>query len=49
MKVIIVFQMKKKKKKWQYGCERYKNQPENELQKLVEYRKVKRKKKSVFL
>ena len=31
--------MKKKKKKQQYGCERYKNLPEDEKQKLVEYRK----------
>ena len=29
--------MKKKKKKWQYGRERYKNLSENEKQKLVEY------------
>ena len=25
-------------KKWKYGCKRYKNLPEDEKQKLVEYR-----------
>ena len=29
----------KEEKKWQYGHERYKNLPENEKEKLVEYRK----------
>ena len=28
-----------KRKKTQYGCERYKNLPKNEKQKLVQYRK----------
>ena len=27
-----------KEKKWQYGCEQYKDLPEDEKQKLVEYR-----------
>ena len=35
VKDIIFFN--EKKKKWQYGCERYKNLPEDEKQKLVEY------------
>ena len=39
MKHIKVFLKKKKKKKQQYGCERYKNLPEDEKQKLVQYRK----------
>ena len=38
MKDIKVFLQKKKKRKQQYGCERYKNLPEDEKQ-LVEYRK----------
>ena len=38
-KYIKVFLKKKKKKKRQYGHERYKNLPENEKQRLVEYRK----------
>ena len=38
MKYIKVF-LKKKKKKQQCGVERYKNLPEDEKQKLVEYRK----------
>ena len=29
----------KKKKMWQYGREQYKNLPEDEQQKIVEYRK----------
>ena len=29
----------RRKKKWQYGCEHYKNLSEDEKQKLVEYRK----------
>ena len=35
-----VFPKQKKKKKWHYGPEQYKNLPENEKQTLVEYRKV---------
>ena len=27
----------RKNKKWKHGCEQYKNLPENEKQKLVEY------------
>ena len=34
-----VFLKKKKKKKQQYGCEQYKNLPEDGNQKLVEYKK----------
>ena len=34
-----IFLKKKKKKKQQYGRKRYKNLPEDENQKLVEYRK----------
>ena len=30
---------KKKEKKWQYGCTQYKNLPEDEKEKLEEYRK----------
>ena len=39
MKDIKTFLQKKKKKKQQYGHEGYKNLPEKEKQKLVEYRK----------
>ena len=39
VKDINVFLRKKKKKKEQYGSERYKTLPEGEKQKLVEYRK----------
>ena len=39
VKNIRVFLKKKKKKKRQYGRERYKYLPEDEKQKLVEYRK----------
>ena len=38
VKDIKIF-LKKKKKKQQYGCERYKNLSEEKKQKLVEYRK----------
>ena len=38
MKDIKAF-LKKKKKKWQYGCEWYKNLPGYEKEKLIEYRK----------
>ena len=31
--------MKKQKKNWQYGNVQYKNLPEDEKQKLVEYRR----------
>ena len=34
-----IYLKKKKKKKWQYDCERYKNLSEDEKQTLVEYRK----------
>ena len=39
MKDIKIFLEKKKKKKQQYGRERYKNFSEDEKNKLVEYRK----------
>ena len=39
MKDIKVFLKKKRRKKPQYGCGRYKSLPESEKQKLVEYRK----------
>ena len=39
VKDIKIFLKKIKKKKQQCGCEQYKNLPENEKQKLVEYRK----------
>ena len=39
VKNIKIFLTKKKKKTRQYGRERYKNLPENEKQKLAEYRK----------
>ena len=38
-KDIKIFLKKKKGKKQEYGCERYKNLSEDEKQKLVEYRK----------
>ena len=38
LKDIKVFLKKKNEKKWQYGRERYKNLPEDEKQKLAEYR-----------
>ena len=37
MKDIKVFLNNKTKKKWQYGLQQYKNLPEDEKQKLVEY------------
>ena len=37
MKDIKVFLKNKTKKKWQYGLQQYKNLPEDEKQKLVEY------------
>ena len=37
----IIKKKKKKKKKKKYGCESYKNLPENEKNTLVEYRKKK--------
>ena len=39
LKDVRVFLRKKKGKKWQYGCERYKNLPEDEKQKLIELQK----------
>ena len=39
VKDIKLFLKKKKKKKLQYGRERYKSLPEDEKQELVEYRK----------
>ena len=36
---IKIYLKKKKEKKRQYGCERYKNLSKDETQKLVEYRK----------
>ena len=39
LKDVRVFLTKKKEKKWQYGCERYKNLPEDEKQKLIELQK----------
>ena len=39
MKNMKVFLKKKKKKKQQYGHEQYKNLPEDDKQRLVEYRK----------
>ena len=39
VKDIKIFLKKKKKKQQEYGCERYKNLSENEIQKFVEYRK----------
>ena len=39
MKDIKIILIKKKKRKRQYGRERYKNLSENEKNKLVEYRK----------
>ena len=39
MKGIKVFLKKKKDKRQQYGCKNYKILPENQKQKLVEYRK----------
>ena len=39
VKNIEVSLKKEKKKKWQYGSEQYKNLPEDEGQKLAEYRK----------
>ena len=39
MKCIKILLQKKKNKKREYGCERYKNLSEDEQQKLVEYRK----------
>ena len=39
MKDIKIFLEKKKKKKRQYGYERYKNLSQDEKNKLVEYRK----------
>ena len=39
VKDIKIFLKKKKKKKRQYGCERYKSLSEEEKEKLVEYRK----------
>ena len=38
LKDIKVFLKKENEKKWQYGRERYKNLPEDEKQKLAEYR-----------
>ena len=38
MKDINIFLNKKKEKKQQYDSERYKNLPEDEKQKLAEYR-----------
>ena len=38
VKDIKIF-LKKKRKKWQYGCERYKNLSKDEKQKPVEHRK----------
>ena len=38
VKDIKIF-LKKKRKKWQYGCKRYKNLSKYEKQKPVEYRK----------
>ena len=40
VKDIKVFLKKKKKKKQQYCCEQHKNLPEDEKQKLVEYRNI---------
>ena len=37
MKDIKVFLNNKSKKKWQYGLQQYKNLPEDEKRKLVEY------------
>ena len=37
--VKIFLKKKTKNKKNQYGCERYRNLPEDEKQRLVEYRK----------
>ena len=39
MKDIKIFLRKEKKKRQQYGLERYKNLSDDEQQKLVEYRK----------
>ena len=39
VKDIKIFLKKLKKKKQQYGCERYKNRSEDKKQKLFEYRK----------
>ena len=39
MKIIKVFFNKEKNEKPQYGQEQYKNPPEDEKQRLVEYRK----------
>ena len=39
MKDVKIFLKKKNKKKWQYGCECYKNLSKNERLELVEYRK----------
>ena len=39
LKDIKVFVKKRKKKKQQYGCERYKNLSEDKKSKLVEFRK----------
>ena len=43
MKDIKIFPRRKKGKKQQYGREQYKSLPEDEKQKLVDYRKKKRK------
>ena len=50
VKDIKILLKKKMKKKWQYGCEHYKNLLEDEKQKLVEYKKIlQNKKKSCIL
>ena len=43
MKDIKIFPRRKKGKKQQYGREQYKSLPEDEKQKLVDYRKKKEK------
>ena len=34
-----IFQKKNKNKKWKHGCEQYRNLPEDEKERLAEYRK----------